>query len=74
MPTDLVYPEDVDAILNWPPGRASRLARSRKLPHYLLPDGAVRFRMTEIEQLVQRVTSSSTTANIADASKEAGRG
>jgi hypothetical protein len=42
MPTDLLYPDEIDARLNWPVGRAARLARRRTLPHYVLPDGSVR--------------------------------
>ena len=49
----LLYPEEIDKRLNWPPGRAERLARRKKLPHVLLPDGAVRFRWEEdIEPLL----------------------
>ncbi|QEL14654.1 hypothetical protein [Limnoglobus roseus] len=55
MPTDLIYPDDIDAQLNWPLGRASRLARAGKLPHYLLPDGAIRFRLDEVASLVRHV-------------------
>lgn len=50
-----LYPEDVDRRLNWPLGRAERLARRRRLPHVLLPDGAVRFRWEEIEPLIRVV-------------------
>ena len=44
-----LYPEDIDKRLNWPLGRAERLARRKKLPHVLLPDGAMRFRWEDIE-------------------------
>ena len=47
-----LYPEDVDQRLNWPLGRAGRLARQRRLPYVLLPDGSIRFRWDEIEQLI----------------------
>jgi hypothetical protein len=57
MPTDLLYPDDIDSRLNWPPGRTSRLARMGKLPHYILPDGSIRLRWDEITTLVQHVTS-----------------
>lgn len=67
MPTDLLYPDDIDARLNWPPGRTSRLARTGKLPHYLLPDGAIRLRWDEIVPLVRQVTA-------ADGRQEASRG
>ena len=38
-----LFPEDVDSRLNWKPGRTERLARQRRLPHYVLPDGSIRF-------------------------------
>ncbi len=40
---DLLYGEDIDRRLNWSLGRAERLARKQKLPHYMLPDGSIRF-------------------------------
>ena len=55
MLTELLYADDIDSRLNWPPGRTSRLARKGKLPHYVLPDGSIRLRWEEIEPLVQRV-------------------
>jgi len=55
---ELLYPEELDQRLNWPLGRAARLARQRRLPHVLLPDGSIRFDWVEIERLVQRVASS----------------
>lgn len=54
----LLYPEDVDQRLNWPLGRAERLARQRRLPYVLLPDGSVRFDWAQIEPLLVRVPSS----------------
>jgi hypothetical protein len=50
-----LYPDDIDKRLNWPPGTAARLARGRRLPHYRLPDGSIRFCWQEIAQLVERV-------------------
>ena len=32
----LLYPEEIDQRLNWPLGRAERLARQRRLPYVLL--------------------------------------
>ena len=55
MPTELLYPDDIDSRLNWPPGHTSRLARTGKLPHYVLPDGSIRLRWEEIAPLVQHV-------------------
>jgi hypothetical protein len=45
-------PEQVDARLSWPPGRSERLARQRRLPHVLLPDGRIRFIWEQIERLI----------------------
>ena len=53
----LLYPDDIDQKLNWPPGTAQRMARRRKLPHVLLPDGSVRFRWEEVEALLVYVTA-----------------
>lgn len=58
MTTDLLYPDDIDSRLNWPPGRTSRLAKAGKIPHYVLPDGAIRLRWEEVEPLVRRVQAS----------------
>jgi hypothetical protein len=52
---DLVYPEDIDRRMGWSLGTAARLARRRKLPHYVLPDGAIRFKLKEVEGLVCHV-------------------
>jgi len=41
--------------MGWKPGRAERMARQRRLPHVLLPDGSVRFDWSEIEPLIVRV-------------------
>ncbi len=61
MPTDLVFPEDIDSRLNWPPGRALRLARRGRLPHYILPDGTIRLRWDEVAPLVLHVTATPAT-------------
>lgn len=58
MSTELLYADDIDSRLNWPPGRTSRLARKGKLPHYVLPDGSIRLRWEEVEPLVQHVAPS----------------
>lgn len=49
----LLLGEDVDRRLNWPLGRSERLARRGKLPHAVLPDGAIRFEWPSIESLLQ---------------------
>lgn len=51
----LLYPEDVDRRLNWPLGRAERLARRKRLPHVVLPDDSIRFDWSEIELLLRHV-------------------
>ena len=51
----LLYPEDVDQRLNWPLGRAEKLARQRRLPYVLLPDGSIRVRWEEVEPLLVTV-------------------
>jgi hypothetical protein len=55
VPAELVYPEQIDRDLSWPLGTAVRLARRRKLPHYLLPDGSIRLRREEVAVLVRHV-------------------
>ena len=54
--------EEVDRRMGWKPGRAERLARQRRLPHVLLPDGSIRFDWTEIEPLIVRVPAASADA------------
>lgn len=51
----LLYPEDVDRRLNWPLGNTERLARRKRLPHVVLPDGSIRFDWSEIEPLLRHV-------------------
>jgi hypothetical protein len=55
---DLLYPATIDRLLNWPLGTAARLARRRRLPHYVLPDGSIRFRQHEVEAVVNHVPAS----------------
>ena len=59
--TDLLYGEEIDKKLNWPLGRAERLARRGRLPHVVLPDGAIRLRWSTIEPLIVQVDSTSET-------------
>ena len=61
MSSDLIWPDDVDKFLNWPPGTAARLTRRKRLPHYVLPDGSIRLRWAEIEPLVRHVPASAGT-------------
>ena len=51
----LLYPEEIDQRLYWPLGRSERLARQRRLPYVMLPDGSIRFKWEEIETLVLAV-------------------
>lgn len=51
---ELVESAKVDKRLLWPLGRAERLARRGRLPHYILPDGSIRFRWSEIEAMLQQ--------------------
>ena len=62
----LIYPEDVDQRLNWPLGRAERLARQRRLPYVLLPDGSIRFRWEEIEPLLLPVPATGQCRKVAN--------
>jgi hypothetical protein len=57
---DFLYSEDIDSYLNWAPGTATRLARRRKLPHYVLPDGSIRFRLEEVQALVRHIQTERT--------------
>ncbi len=58
----LLYPEEIDQRLNWPLGRAERLARQRRLPYVLLPDGSLRMRWEAIKSLVVEVPAAATPA------------
>ena len=48
-----LYPEDIDRRLNWPLGRAQRLAKRQKLPHVILPDGSIRFEWEQVEHQIK---------------------
>lgn len=61
-----IYPEELDRRMGWKPGRAERLAKQRRLPYVLLPDGEIRFDWSEIEPLIVRVQAAT------DASKTEG--
>ena len=49
----VAWPE-IDRLFDWPHGRAERLARQGILPHYVLPDGSLRFKISEVIDLVER--------------------
>jgi hypothetical protein len=46
---------EIDKLYRWPLGRAERLARRKKLPHSVLPDGAIRFDPVKVAALVKEV-------------------
>jgi hypothetical protein len=48
----LLRPIDLDDLLGLPVGRAEKLARQLQLPHVVLPDGAIRFRLTDIQVFI----------------------
>ena len=48
----LLKPTEVDELLRYAAGRATKLARSGKIPFIRLPDGAIRFDEREIKQLL----------------------
>jgi hypothetical protein len=50
-----LYGEEIDRRLNWPLGRAERMARRAKLPHIVLPDGAIRFDWQAVEKMLRHV-------------------
>lgn len=52
---ELVGSAEIDREFCWPDGRALRLARRKKLPHIVLPDGEIRFDRAEIWSLLRRV-------------------
>lgn len=47
-----VFGTDIDHRLNWPLGRADRLAHRGRLPHIVLPDGSIRFSWRTIRPLL----------------------
>jgi hypothetical protein len=49
-------PEQLDDRLSWPPGRAEKLARQRRLPHVMLPDGRIRFIWEQVERYITYVS------------------
>jgi hypothetical protein len=50
-----VLAHELDQRLGWKAGTAERLARQRRLPHVILPDGSIRFEWSNIEPLLVRV-------------------
>ncbi len=54
--SNLLNSHEVDHRLGWTLGRAERLARKRRLPHYL-PDGSIRFVWDDIAPLIVPVAA-----------------
>jgi len=50
-----LLPEEIDRKLNWKSGKAECLARQRRIPHHLLPDGTIRLVWDEIAPLIVAV-------------------
>jgi len=48
----LLTPWETDDLLRFARGRSELLARKGRLPHITLPDGTIRFRRDEIDQLI----------------------
>jgi len=52
---------EIDKRLSWPLGRSERLAKRRKLPHVVLPDGSVRFDWHVVEATLRQVPAATST-------------
>lgn len=46
---------ELDKLLRWPLGRSERLAKKRRIPHIILPDGEIRVRWMDIKPLIVSV-------------------
>ncbi|QEL19911.1 hypothetical protein [Limnoglobus roseus] len=55
MASDLINADEVDRRFLWLTGTAEKLARRNKLPHYLLPDGGLRFQWAEVASMVRHI-------------------
>jgi hypothetical protein len=62
--SDFVDPDDIDRRLSRTPGTAARLARRGRLPHYVLPDKQIRFRLDEVLDLVRHVPTTHSAATL----------
>ena len=54
MDITLLKPGEVDLLFRYPSGRALRLAKSKRIPHIVLPDGDIRFDEAEIKAIIRR--------------------
>lgn len=68
MPTAMLTGQDIDDRLKWPAGKADRLAKQRRLPHYRLPDGAIRFSWQQIEPLITEVATTADQSEVSNGS------
>jgi len=57
MNVELLTSREVDRLLRYSPGKATRLARRGLLPYITLPGGDIRFRQRDIEQIIEGDTS-----------------
>jgi hypothetical protein len=48
-------PGEIDELLRWQFGKAERLAKRGRLPHYRLPDASIVFRIDEITEVIIKV-------------------
>jgi len=65
-----LFPEEIHKRFGWRPGRAERLARQRRLPHVILPDGSIRFSWDGIKQLIVQVPATSVTVCQTEANRD----
>ncbi len=49
---EYLTPDDVDALLKLPRGKAARLARRGKMPACILPDGTIRFDRQQLQDFL----------------------
>ena len=65
-PPDLLTPAEADRLLRYPRGRSARLARRGLLPHWTLPDGAVRFPADLLDRLAEPAGGGAAPLRLAD--------
>jgi hypothetical protein len=53
---ELITPRELDRILRYPRGRSARLARTGKLDCIRLPDGEIRFTLSQVHRLKGETT------------------
>lgn len=52
MEIELLKQKEVDRILRYPFGKTARLVKEGKIPYVKLPDGGIRIRRDDIEELL----------------------